>query len=112
MLADFHLFMRRTRPTTVYNLLDALQAHRVRAAVIGISVEQNAVDLMEKRARSRFSHRKVILSLPHSAAADEVRSLPAPVCTCSVRLVARVAATWLIQFGHDCGSERSAHAWT
>jgi hypothetical protein len=64
VLEDFHLFMKRARPTTIYNLLDALQAHHVCAAVIGVSEDQGAVELMEKRARSRFSHRKVVLGKP------------------------------------------------
>ena len=64
VLDDFHLFTRRGRPTTLYNLLDALQAHGVKAAVVATSVDHGAVDAMEKRARSRFSHRKVVVPPP------------------------------------------------
>lgn len=64
VLDDFHLFTKRGRPTTLYNLLDALQAHGVQAAVVGVSADHGAVDAMEKRARSRFSHRKVIVPPP------------------------------------------------
>ena len=79
VLEDFHLFMKRARPTTLYNLLDSLQALHVTAAVIGVTHDQAAVDSMEKRARSRFSHRKVVLSLPCAAFADAQVRAPAPV---------------------------------
>lgn len=75
VLAHFHLFMRRARPTTIYNLLDALQALHVCAAVIGVSEDQGAVDLMEKRARSRFSHRKLVLQRPQGGPHSEARVL-------------------------------------
>jgi DUF1365 family protein len=67
VLEDFHLFMKRSRPTTIYNLLDMLQACHVCAAVIGVTCDTSAMDLMEKRARSRFSHRRVVIALPSSA---------------------------------------------
>jgi origin recognition complex subunit 4 len=70
-LDDFHHFTKRGRPTTLYNLLDALQAHHVRAAVVGITTDPNAVDGMEKRARSRFSHRKVVIPPPEDLASGD-----------------------------------------
>ena len=70
VLEDFHLFMKRARPTTIYNLLDSLQTLHVCAAVVGVTCDPGAVNLMEKRARSRFSHRRVTLTQPSAARAD------------------------------------------
>jgi hypothetical protein len=68
ILADFHLFMKRARPTTIYNLLDSLQALHVCAVVIGMSSDMNAVDYMEKRTRSRFSDKRVVIPRLHAGA--------------------------------------------
>uniref|UniRef100_M4DCX4 Origin recognition complex subunit 4 C-terminal domain-containing protein n=1 Tax=Brassica campestris TaxID=3711 RepID=M4DCX4_BRACM len=53
-------------------LLDAMQSVTSQAVVIGISSQLDADQLLEKRVRSRFSHRK-ILFLPPSK--EEVDSL-------------------------------------
>lgn len=74
VLHAFELFLKRPRPTTVYNLLDLLQSSAAPAAVVGVTTDLFALEHMEKRARSRFSHRKVELHLPSDAcAAAEVR---------------------------------------
>ncbi|KDD75244.1 hypothetical protein H632_c789p1, partial [Helicosporidium sp. ATCC 50920] len=57
VLDDFDGFARRSKQTLLYNLLDALQASRVRAAVVGVTARVDCVELLEKRVRSRFSHR-------------------------------------------------------
>jgi hypothetical protein len=77
VLEELHLFLKRPRPTTVYNLLDSLQSYQVQSVVIGVTTELFALDHMEKRARSRFSHRQVELHLPCDVFEHkEVRSRP------------------------------------
>ncbi|KAG2301771.1 hypothetical protein Bca52824_030422 [Brassica carinata] len=56
----------------LYSLLDAMQSVTSQAVVIGISSRLDADQLLEKRVRPRFSHRK-ILFLPPSG--EEVDSL-------------------------------------
>lgn len=70
VLEDFHLFMRRSKPTAIYNLLDTLQAANMQAAVIGITCQHDVVEHMEKRARSRFSHRKLLVPAPSFSCSD------------------------------------------
>ncbi|CAG7873010.1 unnamed protein product [Brassica rapa] len=56
----------------LYSLLDAMQSVTSQAVVVGISSRLDADQLLEKRVRSRFSHRK-ILFLPPSR--EEIDSL-------------------------------------
>ncbi|CAG7894977.1 unnamed protein product [Brassica rapa] len=56
----------------LYSLLDAMQSVTSQAVVIGISSRLDTDQLLEKRVRSRFSHRK-LLFLPPSK--EEVDSL-------------------------------------
>ena len=61
VLDDFDAFAPATRrQTLLYNLMDALQASAVRAVVVGVSVCVNAAEMLEKRVRSRFSHRRLV----------------------------------------------------
>ncbi|KAK4479910.1 hypothetical protein RD792_015454 [Penstemon davidsonii] len=49
----------------LYSLLDAMQSVTSQAVVVGVSCRLDADQLLEKRVRSRFSHRK-LLFLPSS----------------------------------------------
>jgi origin recognition complex subunit 4 len=61
ILEEFDLFAgARHKQMLLYNLMDALQACGVRAAVVGVSVRTDAAELLEKRVRSRFSHRRLV----------------------------------------------------
>ena len=64
ILEEFDLFAKTIKQTLLYNLLDALQTSGVKAAVIGLTVRQDAVDLLEKRVKSRFSHRRLDILPP------------------------------------------------
>ncbi|KAJ4830265.1 origin recognition complex subunit 4, partial [Turnera subulata] len=48
----------------LYSLLDAMQSVTSQAVVIGISSRLDADQLLEKRVRSRFSHRKLLFLPP------------------------------------------------
>jgi len=67
VLDDFDLFARRAKQTLLYCLLDALQTSGVQAVVLGTTVRHDCVDLLEKRVKSRFSHRSVMIYPPSGA---------------------------------------------
>ncbi|XP_062109449.1 origin of replication complex subunit 4 [Humulus lupulus] len=64
ILDEFDLFAQG-KQRLLYSLLDAMQSVSSQAVVIGISCRLDADQLLEKRVRSRFSHRK-LLFLPSS----------------------------------------------
>jgi origin recognition complex subunit 4 len=64
VLDSFDLYTIKQKQGLLYNLLDTLQGSHAQAAVIGLSNRHDCVELMEKRARSRFSYRKVVMPAP------------------------------------------------
>ncbi|XP_057838913.2 origin of replication complex subunit 4 isoform X1 [Cryptomeria japonica] len=63
VLDEFDLFAQG-KQRVLYNLLDTMQSVLSQAAVVGISCRLDADQLLEKRVRSRFSHRKLLFSPP------------------------------------------------
>ncbi|KAH0831616.1 hypothetical protein AYO21_01814 [Fonsecaea monophora] len=57
VLDEFDLFTTHPRQTLLYNLFDIAQARKAPIAVIGCSTRMDIVDCLEKRVKSRFSHR-------------------------------------------------------
>lgn len=57
VLDEFDLFTFHPRQTLLYNLFDIAQARKAPIAVIGCSARMDVVDCLEKRVKSRFSHR-------------------------------------------------------
>ncbi|EXJ90556.1 hypothetical protein A1O1_03659 [Capronia coronata CBS 617.96] len=57
ILDEFDLFTTHPRQTLLYNLFDIAQAKKAPIAVIGSSCRMDVVDCLEKRVKSRFSHR-------------------------------------------------------
>ncbi|GAQ80948.1 hypothetical protein KFL_000670060 [Klebsormidium nitens] len=81
VLDEFDLFAQRPKQTLLYNLLDAIQSSKTQAAVVGISCRMDADELLEKRVRSRFSHRRLQVLEPKanelvSILADALRLPP------------------------------------
>lgn len=66
VLDEFDLFASHPRQTLLYNLFDIAQARKAPVAVVGVATRINVVDFLEKRVKSRFSHRQVFVSLPRS----------------------------------------------
>jgi len=58
------LTQRTKQQTTLYNLFDALQSASVLACVVGVTTRHDVIELLEKRVQSRFSHRKILISVP------------------------------------------------
>ncbi|KAL6845422.1 hypothetical protein ACP4OV_024917 [Aristida adscensionis] len=59
VLEEFDLFAQG-KQRLLYSLLDAMQSLTSQAVVIGLSCRLDADQLLEKRVRSRFSHRKLL----------------------------------------------------
>ncbi|KAK1267856.1 hypothetical protein QJS04_geneDACA017612 [Acorus gramineus] len=63
VLDEFDLFTQG-KQRLLYSLLDAMQSLSSQAVVIGLSCRLDADQLLEKRVRSRFSHRKLLFDPP------------------------------------------------
>ncbi|KAL0924191.1 hypothetical protein M5K25_005000 [Dendrobium thyrsiflorum] len=61
VLDEFDLFTQG-KQRLLYSLLDAMQTLTSQSVVIGISCRLDADQLLEKRVRSRFSHRKLLFT--------------------------------------------------
>jgi origin recognition complex subunit 4 len=64
VLDEFDHFALHPRQTLLYNLFDIAQAKKAPIAMLGLTCKVSVIDSLEKRVKSRFSHRKVHLKLP------------------------------------------------
>ncbi|KAI1102773.1 origin recognition complex subunit 4 C-terminus-domain-containing protein [Jackrogersella minutella] len=64
VIDEFDLFATHARQTLLYNLFDIAQARKAPIAVLGLTTRIDVVESLEKRVKSRFSHRYVYMSLP------------------------------------------------
>ncbi|MCJ1434597.1 hypothetical protein MMC27_003966 [Xylographa pallens] len=64
IIDEFDLFTSHPRQTLLYNLFDIAQSRKAPIAVLGLTTKVLVVESLEKRVKSRFSHRYVHLSLP------------------------------------------------
>lgn len=62
VLDEFDLFTTHPRQTLLYNLFDIAQAKKAPIAVIGCSTRVDVTESLEKRVKSRFSHRWIHLA--------------------------------------------------
>ena len=69
ILDEFELFASHPRQTLLYNLFDIAQSRKAPIAVLGLTTRIDVAESLEKRVKSRFSHRYVHLSSPKSLAA-------------------------------------------
>ncbi|XP_051568161.1 origin recognition complex subunit 4 isoform X2 [Myxocyprinus asiaticus] len=76
VLDEFDLFAHHKNQTLLYNLLDVSQSAQAPVAVVGLTCRLDALELLEKRVKSRFSHRQIHLfsSLSFGQYVDVVRS--------------------------------------
>ncbi|CRG86834.1 Origin recognition complex subunit 4 [Talaromyces islandicus] len=61
VLEEFDLFATHPRQTLLYNLFDIAQARKAPLAVLGLTTKVDVTEALEKRVKSRFSHRYVFL---------------------------------------------------
>ncbi|GFH28118.1 uncharacterized protein HaLaN_26557 [Haematococcus lacustris] len=91
LLDGFEAFARaRGKQQLLYNLFDVLQHSKVQAAVIGITCAQDVMEGMEKRVKSRFSHRKIVITCPAHFEVPVIQqgSQPGPVNSTAAALPA------------------------
>lgn len=78
ILDEFDLFASHPRQTLLYNLFDIAQSRKAPIAVLGLTTRIDVAESLEKRVKSRFSHRYVHLS--------SSKSFPAFVEVCKAAL--------------------------
>ncbi|XP_050094419.1 origin recognition complex subunit 4 [Anopheles aquasalis] len=61
LLEEFDLFCAHHNQTLLYNLFDVAQSAQAPICVIGVTARMDVVELLEKRVKSRFSHRQIFL---------------------------------------------------
>lgn len=61
VMEEFDLFAHHKNQTLLYNLFDISQSAQTPITVIGITCRLDVVELLEKRVKSRFSHRQIHL---------------------------------------------------
>lgn len=61
ILKEFDLFCVHGNQTLIYNLFDVAQSAQAPICVIGLTRRNDVVELLEKRVKSRFSHRQIFL---------------------------------------------------
>lgn len=66
LLDEFDLFCHHRNQTLLYNLFDAAQSAQAPICVLGLTCRLDVVELLEKRVKSRFSHRQIHLQMPHA----------------------------------------------
>lgn len=66
LLDEFDMFVTHPRQTLLYNLFDIAQARKAPIAVIGLTTKVDVTEMLEKRVKSRFSHRYTYVPLPRT----------------------------------------------
>lgn len=61
ILDEFDLFTNHPRQTLLYNLFDIAQSRKAPIIVIGCSTRMDVIECLEKRVKSRFSHRWLLV---------------------------------------------------
>ena len=79
VIDEFDMFTYHPRQTLLYNLFDIAQARKAPIAVLGCTGKVDVVEMLEKRVKSRFSHRYVFV--------PPARSIPAYWEICKQGLV-------------------------
>nr|XP_020447562.1 origin recognition complex subunit 4 [Monopterus albus] len=76
ILDEFDLFAHHKNQTLLYNLFDVSQSAQAPIAVVGLTCRLDVLELLEKRVKSRFSHRQIHLlsSLTFSQYLDQVQA--------------------------------------
>ena len=67
VLEEFDSFAKggaKSKQTLLYAVMDLLQQAQTQAAVVGVTSRHDAAEMLEKRVRSRFSFRRVLLAPP------------------------------------------------
>ena len=66
ILDNFDLFTKHKNQNLLYSLFDISQSNACPIAVVGITARLDVVELLEKRVKSRFSHRQLYLATDYT----------------------------------------------
>lgn len=94
VLDHFEGFAESRKQTLLYNLFDLTQSASVQVAVIGLTSRLDAVDMLEKRLKSRFSHRQLLFTTPPVDVVKQVHWVGRTSYVESMMLTPRVAGAW------------------
>lgn len=61
ILDEFDLFCSHHNQTLLYNLFDVAQSAQAPICIIGLTYRLDVIELLEKRVKSRFSHRQIFI---------------------------------------------------
>lgn len=61
ILEEFDLFCNHHNQTLLYNLFNVAQSAQAPICVVGLTCRLDVLELLEKRVKSRFSHRQIFL---------------------------------------------------
>lgn len=61
VLDEFDLFCFHHNQTILYNLFDVSQSAQAPICVLGLTCRLDVIELLEKRVKSRFSHRQIFI---------------------------------------------------
>lgn len=61
IIENFELFCAHHNQALLYNLFDVAQSAQTPVCILGITSRLDIVELLEKRVKSRFSHRQIFL---------------------------------------------------
>lgn len=72
LLEEFDLFCAHHNQTLLYNLFDVAQSAQAPICVLGITARLDVIELLEKRVKSRFSHRQIFILPRENGIEDRV----------------------------------------
>lgn len=91
ILEEFDLFCGHHNQTLLYNLFDVAQSAQAPICVLGLTCRLDVIELLEKRVKSRFSHRQIFLYVADQEWEDKLQlmrslmSLPTTTCASGER---------------------------
>uniref|UniRef100_T1ISQ6 Origin recognition complex subunit 4 n=1 Tax=Strigamia maritima TaxID=126957 RepID=T1ISQ6_STRMM len=65
VLDEFDLFCHHKNQTLLYNLFDISQSAQTPIVIVGLTCRMDVIELLEKRVKSRFSHRQIYVFPTH-----------------------------------------------
>lgn len=74
ILEEFDLFCAHGNQTLIYNLFDVAQSAQAPISVIGLTRRNDVIELLEKRVKSRFSHRQIFLFNENCESASRIET--------------------------------------
>lgn len=74
ILEEFDLFCGHLNQTLIYNLFDVAQSAQAPICVIGTTRRYDVIELLEKRVKSRFSHRQIFLFTKDGSQSKELKT--------------------------------------